>query len=117
MTSEDASVPAVVLKLTGTPERPLPLVSTTLAVSVLVPPVAGTTAGLALRLILATAAEPIAIFTTFAAVLVVVPPVVVDVLPPPAPPEMAVMVAVPDEVPAINVTATRPPVSVVASNG
>jgi adenylate cyclase len=78
-----------------------------------------TVPGLATRLILPTAAEPIAIFTVRESVVEVagvpVPPEGVVLLP--APPDDATIVAVPDALPARNLTTARPLRSVSASAG
>jgi type II secretory pathway pseudopilin PulG len=99
-----ASVPALVVNVTGTCSSAFPLVSATDAVIVETPPCDETVVGLAPTTIRPTAAAPTAIL---AAPFV---PVV-------TPPETAMMVAVPDSVPATNATATRPPESVSASGG
>jgi hypothetical protein len=78
---------------------------------------AGTVHGWQLAAIRATAAAPIAIFTVRESVVAVAPaPLVVLVLLP-APPDDAVIVAVPEAVPARNLTVTRPLTSVCASDG
>ena len=79
------------------------MMSMTTAVIVDVPPSAGSSVGLADTRTLPTAAVPIA---TFAAVVPLAD----------APPELAVFVAVPFVVPALNVTMARPPL-VWASGG
>ena len=91
-------MPAVVENLQALTVSALPLMSITPAEIVDVPPVAGTSDGVAVTTTFPTAAVPIAILTEFAGLLVVVvvPVVVVDVVPAPAPPESAVIVAVPD---------------------
>ena len=98
------SAPAVVEKLTGAELSALPFTSKTDAVIVVVPPTAGTDAGLAFTLTRPTAAVPMAILMAPSA-------------PTLEPPEAAVIVAVPDEFPAANLTTTRPLESVSASNG
>ena len=96
----------------------LRLASTTFATMVLLPPVARTIVGLAPTEMLPTAADPIAIFTVRESVVAVVPPVpVVAPVLLPAPPDDATIVAVPDAVPARNLTTTRPLRSVSASGG
>jgi hypothetical protein len=96
------SVPAVVVNVTGTPVMRLPLRSKTVAEIVVVPPSDGTVAGLALTTTFCTAAVPTRIFSEFVPVV--------------APPEIAEIAAVPDDV-AVNVTVARPAVSVDASEG
>ena len=98
------SDPAVVVKATGEPISGLPLMSMTTAEIVAEPPTDGTAAGFALTETLPTAAVPTATFTD-------------PVVPVVAPPEIAEIVAVPFEPPAMNITCTRPPVSVEASEG
>ncbi len=78
--------------------------STTLATIVAVPPMDGMVAGLALTFTWPTAAVPTAIFTALALLTL-------------APPEIAVIVAVPFALPALNVTNARPLTSVVAVDG
>ena len=96
--------PVEVEKLTGTPLSALPFTSTTLAVMVATPPLTDTGFGLAETLTRPTAADPTAIRTPpFAPVL--------------APPEVALMTAVPLLPPAMNETVTRPLASVTASAG
>ena len=102
--AEEESEPAVDDRLTGAELSPLPLMSKTDTVIVVEPPSAGTDAGLALTLTRPTAADPMAILMAPA-------------VPTLAPPQEAVMVAVPDEVPATNRTMTRPMMSVSASAG
>src|SRR5262245_30387922 len=102
-TSAD-NVPAVVVKSTGEPTNALPLTSRTVAVIVEAPPAADTDCGLALRINFAAAAVPTAILSAPSV------PVV-------APPETAVIVAVPFEPPATKVTCARPPTSVLTSDG
>lgn len=102
--SDVDKVPAVVEKLTGAELSPLPLKSKTAAVMVVEPPVFGTDAGLALTVTRPTAAVPTAILMA--------PAVPVD-----APPEIAVIVAIPFDVPAENLASTRPLMSVSASGG
>jgi hypothetical protein len=115
LTSDGETVPASAVKVTGTLPKRLPLASATVAVIVDVPPLAETVVGFAVTVTPPTAAAPMAILTTFAAVVVVVPLVVVVVAP--APPDVAVIVAVPDAVPALNCTMTRPLISVCACAG
>ena len=103
-TTDALSDPLSALNVTGMPASKLPLESPTFAVIVDVPPLAGTVPGLALTPMLVAAAAPIAIFTTFAAATE-------------TPPEIAVIVAVPEIVPARNLTVTRPLMSVSASDG
>jgi len=97
-------VPAVVEKLTVADGNALPFTSKTLAVIVDDPPVAGTSDGFADNDTRPTAALPTRIFTTLL--------LVTD-----APPDRAVIVAVPDCAPARNVTLARPLTSVEASPG
>jgi hypothetical protein len=106
VTTAALNEPLSAVKVTGTPARTFPFVSRTFALIVLDPPDADTVAGLAVTVTPPTAAAPIAIFTEVDAVDVAAAPVVVV---PPAPPEVAVIVAVPDVVPATNFTVTRPP--------
>jgi hypothetical protein len=94
-----SSEPAVVENVTGAAERTLPLMSNTDAWIVEVPPCAGTTVGLALTETRPTAAVPTAIFTAFVPLAL-------------APPEAAVIVAVPFAVPDLNVATARPLMSV-----
>jgi hypothetical protein len=94
-TEDAASDPAFVLNVTGTPVSGLPLVSSTLATIVDVPPLAETVPGLALIETLPTAAAPTAI-------LIALVPLAL------APPELATIVAVPLAFPALNLTVTRP---------
>jgi hypothetical protein len=103
-TTANESVPAVVVNDTGEDGSTLPLMSNTLAVIVVDPPVFGTVAGLALTVTRPTAAVPTAIL--------IAPWVPVE-----APPDSAVIVAVPFAVPALNFTITRPVASVRASAG
>jgi hypothetical protein len=112
------SVPAVVVNETGEEGRAFPLMSNTFAVTVEVPPVFGTSAGLAFTETRPTPAVPTAILTAPPVVVVVVPPV--EVLVPPAvvaPPDVALMTAVPLLGPERNLTITRPAGSVRASAG
>src|SRR4029453_15919540 len=104
MTSAFASEPAVVVKLTGALFSALPLMSKTSATMVVDPPFEGTDAGLALIVTRPTGGVPTAILT---------PPFA----PVEAPPEVAVIVAVPLESPARNRTITRPLTSVSTSGG
>jgi hypothetical protein len=98
------NAPAVVEKLTGAELSALPLMSKTSAAIVVDPPLDGTDAGVALTVTRPTAAVPTAILIAPAA------PVV-------APPDEAVIVAVPFESPASNLTRTIPLTSVSASDG
>ena len=86
VTSCEESVPAVLVNDTATCGRTLPFTSTTLALIVVEPPSAGTDAGLAPSLMAPTDAEPTAIRSAPVAVVT-------------APPEVAVMTAVPLEPP------------------
>lgn len=103
VTTAALSVPAVVANVTGMPVIRFPLTSNTVAAIVVDPPSAGTVAGVAFATIFWTAAEPTRIFSA--------PLVPVD-----APPEIAVIVAVP-EVELVNVAVARPLESVVDSEG
>ena len=100
----DKNCPAVDVKTTGADLKALPLMSSTLAVIVVGPPAAGTVAGLALTVTRPTAAVPIAILSAPAV------PVV-------APPENALIVAVPLDAPDLNVTLTWPLMSVSTEDG
>ena len=97
-------LPLSVVKVTGTPGSRLPLESKTFAVSVDVPPLAETVPGDALTPMFAAAAAPIAI-------LIALVPLAET------PPEMAVIVAVPEPVPAVNFTVALPLMSVSAWDG
>ena len=103
-TTERLRVPASVVKVTGTPGRALPPESTTLAEIVDDPPLAGSDIGDALMTMPLTAAEPIAILSA-------------PSVPAETPPEIAVIVAVPDAPPAMNFTRAWPLMSVSASAG
>ena len=103
-TKELDRTPAEVAKLTGTKGRAFPLISTTLAVIVEDPPPAEIVLGFAVSEMRPTAAVPTAILTApFAPVF--------------APPDEAVIVAVPFAPPALNFTTTRPLTSVTGSAG
>jgi hypothetical protein len=121
MTDEDASAPAVVVKITGTDGNGLPLMSVTAACRFDVPPWAEMVLGLAPRTIRPTAAAPTAIRRLRSPLVVVVPPVppVVVEVPPEvvAPPEEAATMATPLAPPARNVTVARPLASVLTSAG
>ena len=93
----------MVEKDTGAALSGLPLISMTTAVIVVDPPSAGSNVGFALTRTLPTAAVPMATLAAFVPLAL-------------APPELAVMVAVPLDVPARNFTITRPPL-VRASDG
>ena len=95
--------PLSVENVTGTPASTLPLESLIVALMVDVPP-ASIVDGAALNESPVAAAAPIGIL--------IAPVVPVD-----TPPESAKIVAVPDCVPALNVTITRPPASVSTSIG
>lgn len=112
----EASEPAVVVKETGALGSGLPFTSYTDADMKEVPPIDPSNAGFALMETRPTAALPTAILTTLLDVAVVVEPVPV-VAPPPAPPEIAVMTAVPFEFPALKVVVARPEESVSACDG
>lgn len=103
LTTPALSVPAVVVNVTGTPLIKLPLTSNTVAEIVVEPPSAGTLAGLALTTTFCTAALPTRIFSA-------------PLDPTDAPPEIAVIVAVPDDV-LVNVAVAWPLELVVASLG
>jgi hypothetical protein len=101
------SVPAVVLNVTGIPTRRLPFVSSTVAINATVPPLGGTVDGDAVSARLFAAAAPIVMSSWLLDPVVgVVPPVVV--LLPPAAPDVARIVAVPDTSPALKVAVTTP---------
>ena len=102
-TTEKFNDPLSVVKVTGIPAMTVPAESLTVAVIVDLPP-GEMVAGEAVIPIVATPAAPIAIFTA-------------PLAPVFTPPETAMIVAVPDSVPALNVTSTRPPASVSASIG
>jgi hypothetical protein len=102
--TDDVTVPASVVNVTGTPPSGLPLESLTVADTVDVPPLDGNDSGDALRTMLLTAAAPTAIFTA-------------PVVPADTPPEIAVMVAVPEAPLAENVAEARPLMSVSTSAG
>ncbi len=104
LTIDDDKVPAVVVNETGADGSVLPLMSKTVAETVVEPPFAGTNAGLAFTLTRPTAAVPTAILIAPSA------PVV-------APPDVAVMTADPFAVPEKYLTTTRPPTSVCAWAG
>jgi hypothetical protein len=98
------SVPDVAVNDTGAERSAFPLMSNTVAVIVVDPPVFGTVAGLALTVTRPTPAVPMAIFTA-------------PVVPVVAPPDDAMIVAVPLAIPELNLTMTRPLTSVRASAG
>jgi hypothetical protein len=104
VTAPVLNVPLVVENVTSADGSALPLISSTVAETVEEPPVAGTRTGLAVTATRPTAAVPTRILTAFA----------VETL---APPESALMIAVPDAFPALNVTMARPLVSVLTSDG
>ena len=106
-----SSVPAVDAKVTGTPPNRLPFSSITVAVSVTVPPPAATVPGVALSTTRAAAAAPTLICSSLE---VVVEPDEAEPLE--TLPDVARMVAVPDEPPARNFTVTLP-LCVLASTG
>ena len=95
--------PLSVVNVTGTLAITVPVASLTVAVMVDLPP-GEIVGGAAVKPIEATPAAPTAILMA-------------PVVPVVTPPERAVIVAVPDSVPALNVTITRPPGSVSASTG
>lgn len=120
MIDDAPSVPAVVVKITGTEASGLPFTSVTAAETVAVPPVAGIVVGLAPRTMRPTAAAPTAMRRLRSPVDVEVPPVVVVVPPLPevvAAPDEAAMIATPLEPPARKVTVARPLASVLTSLG
>lgn len=98
------TLPASVVNVTRMPVNALPLESNTDAVIVELPPVADTVVGLAARAMFPTAAAPTAIFSA-------------PLAPTVAPPDAAIIVAVPDAPPAMNFTVARPLMSVSASEG
>src|SRR5436189_4246929 len=100
----------------GTPGRRLPLTSLAEAISVTLPPAAGTVAELDESDTVSTAAPPILIVATFDVVLVAELPDPDVVVVPPAPPDVAEILASPDVLPAMNFTMARPP-CVSASDG
>ena len=104
------NVPTSVVNATGTPDSPLPLRSSTVAVIVDEPPLAGTLVGFALREIEDAAAPPILIDRLFGvlAVLPLVPLPLDELAPRLAAPELAVMLATPDCDPATKVTVALP---------
>ena len=102
-TATCSSDPAVVVNDTGAELSGLPLMSITVPVMVDEPPTDGSSVGFAATRTLPTAAVPTATLAAFAPLAE-------------APPELAVMIAVPFELPALNLTVTRPPL-VRASNG
>jgi type II secretory pathway pseudopilin PulG len=106
-TATCSSVPAVVVNVTGAELSGLPLMSITVPAIVERPPVAGSRVGFAETRTLPTAAVPTATLATFELEVAELDP---------APPEVAVMIAVPLAVPALNLTITRPPL-VRASDG
>jgi hypothetical protein len=109
VTTAALNEPLSAVNETGTPGSTFPFVSRTFAVIVLDPPDDDTVAGLAEAVTPPTAADPIAIFTVFDALVVALVPEPELLVVPPAPPEVAVIVAVPDVVPARKFTMTRPP--------
>lgn len=96
-------MPAVVEKETAAAGSGLPLMSNTAAEITDDPPSAGINVGFALTATRPTAAVPTAIFTALVPVL--------------APPELAVIVALPFDAPALNVVTARPLMSVSALAG
>jgi hypothetical protein len=102
-TTEGLTEPLSVLNVTGTFVMRFPPTSLTVAVSADRPPLE-TVDGRAVNAMPATPAAPTKILTAPA-------------LPVFTPPERAATVAVPDSVPALNVTITRPPESVSAASG
>ncbi len=96
--------PASVVKVTGIKASALPPASVTFALIVELPPRDDTTAGLALATTAVTAADPTAILIAFAAATE-------------APPEVAMIVAIPDEFPALKRVVARPFTSVCTSAG
>lgn len=101
---EGLTAPVSTVNATFTPGSTLPEMSSTIAEIVEVPPPAGKEVGLAVTPRLPTAALPTAILSTLAVATA-------------APPEAAVMVAVPLARPALNITMARPLMSVSASVG
>ncbi len=106
LTLEDCRCPAVAEKATGTPLSAPPFSSSTSAVSVTVPPVLGTVAGSARSVTVFAAAPPTLMLTVAPSGAAVSVPEPVDG--PVAAPESAVTVAIPDCVPATNLTVTLP---------
>jgi hypothetical protein len=102
--TDTLSVPVFVVNVTGTPVSAFPPESFTAADTVDEPPVDGSDSGDALITIPATAAEPMAIF-------------IAPVVPAVTPPEIALIVAVPEPPPAMNVVIARPLTSVSTSAG
>ena len=103
LTTPALRFPAVAVNVTGMPFIRFPLTSNTVAEIVVEPPSAGTVAGEALATTFCTAAEPTSIFSA-------------PFVPVVAPPEIAVIVAVPEDV-LVNVAIARPLESVVESEG
>lgn len=101
--SNTLRLPPVVVKATGTPTRRLPALSITVALTVDAPPVEGSSAGVAVTVIVSAAAAPMVRASPPSPILW-------------APPENARTVAVPDSVPACSVT-TACPLLVLASCG
>ena len=116
LTSDTDSEPPEVEKLTGAALSAFPLTSTTLAVTVEDPPLADIVDGFAESVIRPTAAVPTEILTEPVLVAVVppLPPVVPAVV---APPDAALIVAVPLFPFPRKVAIARPLTSVVASTG
>src|SRR5689334_5294718 len=102
--SVDPNVPALVERLTDADGSALPLMSKTFTVTVVAPPDAGTLHGLQLILTPPTAAVPTRILSA-------------PLVPVVAPPEVAVIVAVPLLAPGRNLTETIPLASVSACAG
>ncbi len=96
--------PELVENATCADDSGLPLISLTKAEMTDVPPVAGTMVGFALSTTRPTAAVPTGMRNALPDATV-------------APPDDAVITAVPFELPALNVTTTRPEMSVSASDG
>ena len=99
-----SSDPAVVENDTGADDSALPLMSNTAAEIVDEPPIAGIRVGVAVTATRPTAAVPTAILTAFVPLAL-------------APPELAVIVAVPFAVPDLKSTTARPLMSVDAVKG
>lgn len=106
----ELSVPLLAEKVTGTPERPRPLTSTTVAMTLTVPPCELTLDGFVRTDTVSAAAAPMVNVRTFVAVLF--SPVDAD----PAAPDVARTSAVPEVTPAENV-AVAMPLRVSASTG
>ena len=118
---DEERLPAVVVNETTAALSALPLISSTLARTVVVPPLVGRMVGFADRFTRPTAAAPTEMRRLRSEEPVVVPPVPVPELAPPvdvvAPPELALITATPLAPDARKVTDVRPLASVLASGG